>query len=127
MTHADHLSYVHGGSPMAVPLPPQYGGHPMYPPMEQQMMYQPPPVELSYHMHSPPYSRGGNMGSYRGPDRSYANHNHHHSAAVSAALVARPPISEQNLKPDEVIYQVTRHHSALYTSMVTSTMSSPLS
>lgn len=53
------------------------------------------------------------MGSYRGADRSYSNHNHHHSAAT-AALVARPPISEQNLKPDEVIYQVTRQHSVLY-------------
>jgi len=53
------------------------------------------------------------MGSYRGADRSYSNHNHHHSAAA-AALVARPPISEQNLKPDEVIYQVTRQHSVLY-------------
>jgi len=109
MAHTD----PYGGSPMSMPLPPQYGGHPMYPPMEQQMMYHPPPVEQSHHMHSPPYSRGGNMGSYRGADRSYSNHNHHHSAAA-AALVARPPISEQNLKPDEVIYQVTRQHSVLY-------------
>lgn len=112
---------AYGGSPMtaAMPLPlslpphhhHQYsGGHSMYPPSEQQQMmmyHHPPPVEQSHHMHSPPYSRGGNLGNYRsGADRSYSNHNHnqHHHPT---ALVARPPISEQNLKPDEVIYQVT--------------------
>jgi len=92
------------GSPL--PLPP-YGNHPMYPPPSD--MYHPPEQQVHL-MHSPhpmhsPYSRGGNMGNpYRGADpshRNYANNNN-----IPNPAVARP-ILEQNLKPDEVIYQVT--------------------